>query len=229
MFPPWLPPLITSFLLSHLIPGLNWLVHCVSLAYHKGHKLMATNCLAPGYIKLFYSSNGHDHVQTIPVKPASVVANFHVLTKDGTNIDMAAAMTAFYAVWSPFFTADDALTGFEQFTQANCASAPVFQGNGELVGLVGTGDPPNVQWAQADFTFKSTLGGRGLFKLLEGKTVLDTKAALGTFTGDAIADMRDYLTGDASWFLCRDGGYLGVPLNYVTKVNDALRKKFLNP
>jgi len=190
---------------------------------------MAINCLAPGYIKLFYSSNGHAHVQTIPVKPASVAANFHVLTKDNTNIDMAAAMTAFYAVWKPFFPATDSLDSFEQYTQANCASAPVFQGTGTLVGLVGTAGGANVPWAQCDLTFKSAAGGRGIFKMLENVLAVDSKTDLNSYGASPEGDLRDYLIGSSSWFLARDGSYLSRPINLVTKTNDALRRKYLNP
>jgi len=190
---------------------------------------MATNCLAPGYIKLFYSSNAHDHVQTIPVKPASVGANFHVLTKDNTNIDMAAAIASFYDVWKPFFFTDDALTGYEQYTQADCASAPVFQGAATLTGFPGTSGGGSTPWSEADFTFKAAAGGRGLVKLLEANIAVDVKQALNTFSADRVADLRDWLVGTDSWFLARDGSYLSRPINYVTKTNDALRKKFLNP
>jgi hypothetical protein len=190
---------------------------------------MAINCLAPGYIKLFYSSNAHDHVQTLPVKPASVAADFHVLTKDNTNITIDAAIADFYVVWAPFFFTDDALTGFEQYTQADCASAPVFRGAGTLTGFPGTSGGGATPWAQADFTFKSQGGGKGIFKLLEPNVAVDVKQALNTFTGDRVADMRDWLISNAAWITARDNTYLSRPINYVTKTNDALRRKFLNP
>ncbi len=190
---------------------------------------MASNCLAPGYVKIFYSSNGHSHTQTLPVKPASVVSNFHLLTKDGTNVAIADALEAYYAVWAGFFATGDTMDGFEQYTQANCASAPVFQGAGTLTGFIGASGSADVQWGQADFTFKSAGGGRGLLKLLETPLPVDTKSALNSYVSGTIRDFVDYLIGDSSWILARDNTYLSRPINLVTKTNDALRKKFLAP
>jgi len=178
---------------------------------------------------MFYTSNGHDHVQTLPVKPVSSVDNFLLRQKAGGSINLADAVAALYAVWNPFFPVTDSISGFESYTQADCASAPVLRETGDAVGLVGTSVNANIQWQQADFTFKSSAGGRGIFKPLEATFDPDQKDALSTFTSGIIFDLYSYLVGDDSWITARDNFYLQRSLNLVTKTNDALRKKYLNP
>jgi len=190
---------------------------------------MAINCLAPGFMRLFYESNGHNHQMVLPVIPNTVAPSFLLRKKGGGTISQSDAVVALWSVVSPIFADADTLSGWEAFTQADCASAPVFQNPGTAVGLVGSSGIADQQWVQAVLTFKTVAGGRGRFTLLEQANAQDQKASLSSLSATPVGDLVDYLTGADSWVVARDGSYLGLPLNFVTKVNDALRKKFLNP
>src|SRR5664279_6541584 len=96
------------------------------------------NCLAPGFVRFHYTSNGHQHTMTIPVEPLSVTSNFNVRCKDGSNVSQSDALDALIAVVAPFFHTTDTFDGADWFTQADCASVPVWQNAFPLVGDVGT-------------------------------------------------------------------------------------------
>jgi hypothetical protein len=187
------------------------------------------NCLAPGYIKLFYTSNGHTHVQTIPVKPASVAPNFDLTKKGGGTVDQNTAIVGLIAVMAPFFYTADSFTGWEAYTQADCAHAPVFQNNGTIVGVSGTNTHIDYPWVQMLMTFKSVGGGRARFQMMEGATAQDIKIDLAGTTDAALVALRDYITGASSWLTARDNTFINVPIRFITKLNDELRKKYLNP
>ena len=186
------------------------------------------NCLAPGYLKLFYTSNGHDHVQTLPVKPASVSTGFALNKSGGGTITQVDFFAAWLDLIRPFFHTTDSFTGWEAFTQADCSHAPVFQNDGTFSSENGSSGSADVQWTQADFTFKTALGGRFKITLLETTQAPDQKSALAGLTG-SWGDLRDYLIGVDSAVWARDNQPPAIPLNFVTKTNDALRKKYLHP
>jgi hypothetical protein len=189
---------------------------------------MATNCLAPGYVRITYHSNGHEHHMTLPVIPDTVAPDFAFVKRGGGTVSQASAMLALYAVLAPLFLSTDTFDGWEAFTQADCASLPLFQNNGTFGTAPGTGTGTNKKWVQAVMTFKSTLGGRGKFTILESLIGQDLKDALSSETG-VTGDLRDYVMASDTWIATRDNGYNAVPLNLVTKINDQLRKKYLNP
>lgn len=184
------------------------------------------NCLAPGYIRIAYNSNSHDHHMTIPVLPDSVAPNFNLQKKGGGTVSQATAINALIALMLPAFTAADSFTSWEAFTQANCASAPVFQ-NGGSITAVGSSGGSTKEWVQTLLTFRSAAGGRGKLLWLEGVSANDTHAPLVPGGGTTLDAIADYVVSANSWLVARDNTFLNVMLNYTTKTNDTLRKKYL--
>ena len=185
------------------------------------------NCLAPGYLRIAYNSNGHDHHMTIPVLPDGAAPNFLLQKKGGGTVVQATAISQLLTLLQPAFTASDHFTGWEAFTQADCDSAPVFQ-NGGSISTVGTSGGATVPWVQTLLTFKSVGGGRGKLLWLEGVSANNQHAALVPAGGTTLDAVADYVIGSSSWLVARDNTFMNVMLNFTTKTNDTLRKKFLS-
>lgn len=187
---------------------------------------MAVNCLAPGYIKIFYTANGHDHVMTIPCAPTDDVPNFDMEIRAGGNVDQETGIGELLDVVVPFFETATTFNGWEAYTQADCDSAPVFQNNGVLTSVNGTNVGAAADWYQATLTFKTFLGGRGRFQMMEGAFGANQHLPI-VGIGGIVEALSDYLTGTTTWVQARDNSNLKVPINYTTKMNDTLRKKYL--
>ena len=122
-------------------------------------------------------------------------------------------------------------SGIEYFSLADCVSAPVFQRAYDLDGgVAGTATSADQEWLQSVMTFKTTLGGRYKLQFMESIGVVDVKAPIAALVGDPIlGPIAARLIDDAGVIVAYDGGYPSFGLNYVTKTNDVLRKKFLAP
>lgn len=187
---------------------------------------MATNCLAPAYLKLFYESNGHDHVMTLPVKNSGSGANFELERYDNSTIAQATGVTELMDVLLPLFDDSSSFSGWEAYLQADCESSPTFANAGTLMAADGTNVGAAAAWVQAVLTYKSSAGGRGKFQMMEGVFGINTHTAISGLSG-IVKDLSDYLISSDSWIYARDNGKLTLPLFYTTKVNDVLRKREL--
>jgi hypothetical protein len=190
---------------------------------------MTVNCLAPGFIKLFYTSNSHPHVQTIGINPQNTTGSI-LTTKGGTTNAFDAAIDDIVALFKAMIKTTGSYTGAELYTQADCSSAPVFRFAYDLGGAqAGTASGATQVYQQLDMTYRTQLGGRFKLMFMEGAIeVNDVKQPVGVYSG-AIAAINAYLASDDNVIYARDNSYSGFALNVVTKVNDALRKKYLNP
>ena len=187
------------------------------------------NCLSPAYGQVTYTTNSHQHVMRLPLNNVDADVS-HVYNKGHTSVPTDASMLYFIELLAPLFANADSFSGVEYFTQANCASAPVYQRAYDFGGGVsGSSGVSDSAWTQAVLTFKTTLGGRFKLMLLEGGAVPDLKIALSAGVSPAMNAIRDYLVSSADIVAAYDNGYPAVPLNFVTKTNDTLRKKYLNP
>lgn len=189
---------------------------------------MAINCLAPGYTKIAYTSNAHPHTMVIPVLPDGSGLAMHIKTKAGASIVWSVGVGALVALLAPMFDTTATFSGAEIYTQDDCASAPVFQDSMALA-IAGTNGGSAFRFQQYAFSFRSVLGGRGFIKLMESDWQgNDQKVPYAAMEATPKA-LADYLTGTTSLFYARDNSYLSACLNGVTKVNDELRKRYLNP
>lgn len=192
---------------------------------------MTINCLAPGFIKLFYNSNGHEHTMTLNVSPANSTASILNTRSAGTQA-FDAAIDAIVANFKGMFNVADHFTGAEVYTQADCTSLPVFRFAYDLGGPVaGTNAGADHQWQQCDLTFRSANGGKMKLRFLESaEQENDLKLANSAYSaGTAVRVVTDYLFFSGSVVTARDNSFPAFALNVVTKVNDTLRKTFLNP
>jgi hypothetical protein len=165
---------------------------------------------------------------TCGISPANPTASIWNTAGGSTNA-FDAALDAFVALLKPWFHTSDELQGAEVFTQADCASAPIFRFAYDLGGpIAGTSSTADAEWSQASLTFKAGAGGRFRLQLMEQIVAVDEKVALPT--GSAfIANLTNYILSVDNVLFARNNTFPVFPLNLVTKTNDKLRKKYLSP
>lgn len=190
---------------------------------------MADNCLAPAYAQVLYNSNGHDHVQRLPLKNVDAgMVNVH--EKDGTSTALDGAILIYLNKLAAILDVTAVINGVEFYTQADCTSAPVFVRNYPIgAAIPGTEAAAVVPWTQIVMTFKTTLGGRFKLQIMEVPYAPDQKLPLGGGVDANVDAMTAYLLSASEIVAAYDGGFPSVQLNFVSKINDTLRKKYLNP
>jgi hypothetical protein len=187
---------------------------------------MAINSLYPGFVKIFYNSNGHEHVQTVPVQPYIGVGGGWWLTrKDGTPGAVWTTQIATYAaLLRPYIHTTGAINRAELWTMASPTADPIYQDSVTLT-LAGTNATVATPYLQRSVTYRSQTGGLYRFILMETSEGRDLEA-YPPFSGIDLAT-ANYLVSGPSVVCARDGGFLVVPIRLLTKTNDQLRKKYL--
>lgn len=191
---------------------------------------MATHSLSPGFVKLYYTFSGIQHVMTLPVNPTEtnpVVGEEPSFTRrNGTT----ALMSTLVLEWVTLVKAIYAPTA--EFQSAEYWSAPTGEDPvwiyTQTLAIVGTSGSANISMSQRVMTFRTTIGGvyKAYFMECDGAVVLNTRDAY-PFSGAPNAAIATYLIGLTNWILARDNGYPIAGINLSTKTNDALRKKRL--
>lgn len=154
----------------------------------------------------------------------------HVYTKAGASVVTDTAIHSAVVLIAALFANADTFSGVEYFTQADCVSAPVYQRSYDLSGGVsGSSGQPDTAWGQVVLTFKTTLGGRFKLQLMEPSYAVDQKFALSAGVDVNVDALVNYLHTAADVVAAYDNGYPQLPLNFVSKTNDTLRKKYFNP
>lgn len=191
---------------------------------------MASNCLAPGFVRVFYNSNTHEHRMTIPVFPVLPAgASTLLYEKGGATLAWLTGITAVITVIKARYPAAASFETAEIWTQADCESVPLLQDT-QTLGIAGTLGSGATAYMQSLFTFRTQFGGRGKLMLMEPGGTVDVKSFPPTFGGDAaLQAISDYVIGSTSIVYARDNSFNASAIKYISKVNDKLRKKYLNP
>lgn len=190
---------------------------------------MASNCLAPAFAQISYTANGHPHVMRLGVINTNADVT-EVNDKSGTSIDADTALTSLIDLIKGLYHTSDEFTRVDWFTQADCESAPVWKRTYDFGGgLAGESSAADVAWGQAVLTFKTSNGGRFKLQLMESIILPNQKVALDAVGAGTVTDIKEALLDDTDFVVGYDNGYPAAALNYVTKINDSLRRKYLNP
>lgn len=191
---------------------------------------MARNSLSPGYLKVFYTSNGHPHIQVLPVNPvAPAGAGTNLIDSGGSSQLWTSAVADLALIMKPFFHTTSSIDTAEIWTQATPTSIPLFQAS-TTVAVSGTATPPDIPFSQVRFSFRTTAGGKAVYQLMETRFTIDQKLSAPLYGGAAELQAVDsYLTGSSCVVWGRDNHYISSGIRYVSKINDGLRKKYLNP
>lgn len=186
---------------------------------------MAINSLYPGFWKIFYTSGGHQHVMTVPVKPVEVGGVWLHEDKNGNQTaSLTVAATAFITAIKTQLHTTGNFDYVELWTMASPSADAVFR---EAVNLniAGTSATTTLQWGQAVYVFRTVAGGLYRLYLMEPGDTNNIYGHAPWAGGNAALETA--LTGINSYVAARDGSYLASLASKVTKTNDALRKKYL--
>lgn len=190
---------------------------------------MAENDIAPGFIKLFYNSNGHSHQAILPClynPPSPAIGSDPVLAqKGGTTQAASAAVAAYVTAIKTMLPATGTFTGWEAYSKA-AGLDPVFLYGDDLavVGTSGGSVQPNTQVV---VSFRTGAGGVMKLYLMEGGQAANQRVAARTTAAAPFGAFITYILGNTNWVVGRDNGFPTFGLWVTTKVNDALRKKFV--
>ena len=182
--------------------------------------------LAPGYVRVTYDGVLFPHHMVIPVNydgtPTPGVEP-DLLLKDASSLGAIAAIGALFAVIQPFFNTSthfglaeahtvDATTGEDAF---------IFAWN---VGLLGTDIGANRATDQLVFVFKTNVGSLYKLYLMEGIQAPNIKV-IPPYAAGVYKTLSDFVIGDSSPIYGRQNAYPFVPVSYLSKTNDKLRKQ----
>lgn len=189
---------------------------------------MAINSLAPGYVKLFYTSNGHTHVQVVPVQVYQAVGGAWFLSMKGDSIgnDWVTVFTAYVTAFRAAIPNGATVNFAELWTMDSPTADPIFRAstNIALAGLGGA--TAAIANSQVTIAYRSENGGLYKWVSVENNIAVNT-IIQPPFTATQLASLHTYLIGATSCVSARDGGFLIAALRAISKTNDKLRKKFL--
>lgn len=188
---------------------------------------MAINSLYPGFVKIFYTSNGHQHTQTLPVKPYVGLGGAWYLEQknDVTGIQFSAAVTVYANLFKALLHTTSTVTSAELWTMSSPTADPQFREVVE-VATAGTATGTVIPYSQVSVTYRTANGGLFRHLVLE-QSIHAVNAEMYPPFSAATAAMRAWLTGDQSFVFGRDGGALVAAIRLLSKTNDQLRKRYL--
>lgn len=191
---------------------------------------MARNSLYPGFVRVQYTSVGHVHYQTLPVKPYTGIGGAWWLTTPGTpgNDDVWTVKVEQYVVFmKAMFPTSATITKAELWTLDAPTSDPVFRESYDI-GVPGTNGATTYPNVQVVLTTRTDVGGILRMYWMEGVANANVETFPPAFTGLSYLNAFNvWLTG-ANNFICgRDGGWPIAAIRALSKTNDALRKSFV--
>lgn len=190
---------------------------------------MAQNSLYPGFVKLKYSANAHTHYQVLPVipdTPSSPGIEPYFALADGPSVGMNTLVDEYIALIDNLYSDTASFILAEFWRVPTVDSDPVFEYVYEI-GQPGLSVTAPTLAGQLCVTFRTAAGG--VLKLYFMETVSGLAAKDDyPFANSTVDALADYLiAGTTGWIVGRDGSYPIAGLRALTKVNDALRKKYV--
>jgi len=193
---------------------------------------MVVNSLFPYFSKIKYTANGHTHWMVVPlglesggIPPGSSSDNYTFIANNGSEPDFETSMIGFVTMLLPFFKTTDSFILAELWGMATVDSDPVFY-TAAILGLSGSSASANVPNSQAVMTLRTHLGGIIKITMMEGINAVNSRDDY-PFAAVSNQNLGGYLISGPNIIRGRDGGKIISPLRYITKTNDALRKKYL--
>lgn len=190
---------------------------------------MAENSLFPGFVDLFYTTNGHQHKARIPAAPylgAGAVWGLETGTPGPGYFPWTAGIDAYVAVLRPLIHSSSQIVRAELWTMASPTADPVFVAVYD-VELAGTSAAAPVANSQAVFTFRTDVGGILRTYIMEGSLAVNQEHFPPGWGGATLAAFANYIMSANSWLKGRDGGKPFAGVRFLSKTNDTLRKKYI--
>lgn len=188
---------------------------------------MATNDLAPGFVKLHYvSTTGVEHIMTIPIKnPVLSGGVWNIDQTNGTPVLWNTGIAALIVVMKPFIPPGSSFTFGDLFTKA-VGSAPVFVATASF-NVVGTAASAQILASQITFSYRDSIGGRGRLVVCDQSITANSKFHSPVYGGNTqVQAVAAYLVSATCVVVSRGGAAPILLANAITKTNDILRKKY---
>lgn len=188
---------------------------------------MAINDLAPGFVKMSYTTPYGNHTMTIPVDPYEFSSGvWYIRQKDFATGQLWTTVLGEYVTLLKALMADESSFTEAVLYEKTVGNAPVFRAAATL-GVAGTSTTATVKASQIKFTFRSAEGGIGYVVLLDSVYAVNEKRIPPSWGGDsAIEAVADYLVATGSMVMARDTSYPVAVLKLLSKTNDELRKQY---
>jgi hypothetical protein len=187
---------------------------------------MTVYSLYPGFIKIFYNSNSHDHEMVLPVDPFLSGSDWLLNANAGaTTPEWTEFVDDFVLVMKALFDTASDIVSAQLFTMATATADPIFRANYDI-GVVGTGGSAAIPFAQARFTYRTHLGGLLIVQLMEAIMPVNQRDT-PPLAGATIIAFDDFIRADTFCGFGRDGGTPIALTSMETKVNDKLRQRYI--
>lgn len=187
------------------------------------------NDIAPGFVKIFYTSNSNPHVQTLPVDydaSTPTPGNDPILVQaDGGTMTGSAAVAAWVAVFKTLFAATATFTGFE-FYEKTPGNDPTFV-FGDDLNIVGTNGGAVVPMEQVVYSFRTGAGGVLKIYGMEASVAVNVRLPLRVSSAAPHGAIATYLLSGDNFIVGRDNAFPISGIYVTSKLNDALRKRQL--
>lgn len=189
---------------------------------------MSDNDLAPGFIRLFYTSNNHRHEDVIPIRfsgtPTPGVEP-NILDNGDNVVSASGGLLVYVNTIKGFHHTSSSFTGWEIYSKGVGAD-PTFVFGADL-SVVGTSAVALVPFGQMVTTFRTNQGGVGKLYLMETPQAPNQRIAARTTLAAPYGAFIANLLGATGIRIGRDGGKYVSGIYITTKVNDALRKRYV--
>lgn len=183
--------------------------------------------LYPGFVKLFYTGNGHPHVMTIPVIPSASGSTWKVAKVLGGDYDpWTTAIDAFNVLFKAVLKTTDGVVSADLYTLASETADPLFRESYACV-VAGTSAGTIAANSQAVITLRTSLGGILKLYVMEAAGVVADYVDRAPLAAGGFKNLADFMIASTGFAFGRDGGRPIAPVSLITKTNDALRKKYL--
>jgi len=192
---------------------------------------MTSNSIAPGFMRFRYVANAHTHYKTYPINiPADAEPGEAPVcaTKGGGTANPVFWIADTYApAWQAWYKDTDTLVEVEFWKKTLPADDPLYLWT-EPLSIDGTGSGGTQQIAsQVVISMRTILGGILFDYMMETHNFNLAAKDLYPFTQAKANNIALALSDDTSPVIGRDGGPLIIGVALSTKINDALRNKYL--
>lgn len=187
---------------------------------------MAVYSLAPSFIKMAYTANGHPHVQVLPVWAVQAGLTWNLRpVESAVDIAWQTYVDTYLVVVKAMFPAASNFNSAQLWTQATAGADPVFQANYAFA-VAGTNVTASQALVQTRFSYRTHKGGLLLLQFMEASFGANIRDVV-PLTDATMNGFHAHVLGDSACIFGRDGGRPIALTSVETKVNDKLRKKYL--
>lgn len=189
---------------------------------------MAENTLWPAFIKIFYE-DAIPHTMTFQVWPALVGAPITgrpmLRNKGGSEGDAGVGVGELVNVLKPLCPLGTTFQYWEMWQMDSEHGDPVFRFSDDLA-VAGTSTTSQSIGTQCLWSYRTANGGTGRIQLMSTIAQPNQKGRGPLFVNGGFRAVAEYLVSDNSIVRGRDDGSPVVVTKFVTKTNDALRKRY---